>query len=207
MVSNETFTFNAGSAGQTAPSLGGGILSIFGMLNSAIGTFYAIDAQKGVLRSQESAFGHQQAISQVNARAAEDQAVGIQQAGESAVAAHSMQAEAQKSANRASQAASGIALGSGSAAEVEASADIINQIDQFNIEANVARSVAAARTQRQNVLNQGAMAGVSAENAAASRGSINQFTGVSTSLLSDATTLAREWRFAQRPTQTHRRRR
>ena len=183
---------------QEAVQNAGNILSIFGFANTAIGTYFDLQSQKIAGRSQESSFRHQQSMAEINAQIAEDRARGIQEAGQKEIGRFTMQAGAEKSRRRAGQGASGVQIGAGSAAEVQASGDILAQIDRFNIEANIARSVAAARTQGVNFQNQGRLAGAAAGNVRATTDSISPLTGLSTSLLSGAGTLAREWRFAQR---------
>lgn len=179
---------------------GGLLLSFFGAANSAVGAYFDLSSQKIAAQSQESTLRYQQSLSQVNARIADDQALDIAAAGSREVGRQTMQAGAQKSSNRASQAASGVQLGKGSAAEAIASGDIIAKIDRYNIESNIARSVAAARMQSVNIRNQGRLAGVSADNVRATAKSINPFIGLSTSLLTGVGTLAQEWRYAQRRT-------
>jgi len=188
--------FTGAPAGSWANA--GSILGIFGALNSAIGTYFDLASQKTAGKSQESSYRHQQAMAGINAQIADENARDIQAAGQREVGRYTMQAGAEKARNKVAQAASGVRLGKGSAAEVIASGDILAKIDRYNIEANIARSVAQARMQATDIRNQGLMAGASAENVRASHRSINPYTGVTTSLLSNAGTLAQEWRYAQR---------
>lgn len=179
---------------------GGMILSFFGAMNSAIGTFFDLSSQRSQLKSQALSYQHQQRMSAVQARMAEMQAIGIEHQGRQQLLAQGLQAGQEQGRRIASQGASGIAFGEGSSAEARASANILAKIDRYNIESNIARAMAAAKTQEVDIRNQGLLAGVSAQNLLASARTINPYVGLGTSLLSDVGTLAREWRYAQRRT-------
>lgn len=175
------------------------ILSLFGALNQAIGTYYDYNAQKSQFKSQASSLRHQQTLAEINARAAELDAQAILEAGETESMALTSAQGQRKATLRASRGASGVVMdGKGSAAEVEAGLDLIDQLDRFNLSGSIARQAAAARGGRVNALNQADILGASAANVLASGRSINPWVGVSTSLLSSAGTVAQEWRFAER---------
>lgn len=86
-------------------------------------------------------------VGEVNAQIAEMGAQGELQKGEHQAASLTLQAGQLKSRQRAAMAASGIDLGVGSAAEVQASTDIMKEIDKNQIEQNAIRSAWGYRTQ------------------------------------------------------------
>lgn len=108
------------------------ISQIGGGITSAIGGYYSAAAQK-------SALGF-------NAKLAELSAQGELEKGQHEAMRLTMKAGQIKSAQRASMAANGIDLGEGSAAEVQASTDIMKEIDKNTIEANAIRSAWGYRT-------------------------------------------------------------
>ena len=111
--------------------MGGSIMSIFGAVNSAIGSFYAADSQKTQLKMQAQNQRFQAQMSAINARSAESQAQQTLLAGERAVGQYTMGAGQKRASATASMAARGIQGGVGSAREVTASMDLIKEIDKF----------------------------------------------------------------------------
>jgi hypothetical protein len=95
-----------------------------------------------------------------------------------------------KSSARATMAASGGVIGEGSNKEIEATTELMKQIDILQINANTVRASENARTQSQNYKTQAAMYGVSANNASASASTINPFAAGATSFLTSATSYA-----------------
>jgi len=112
------------AAAALASKIGGGI-------TSAIGSYYSAQAQKSALK--------------FNARMADRQAESVLQQGQQEVASLTMKAGQVKGAQRAAMAANGIDLGMGSAAEVQASTDIMKTIDMNAIESNAMRSALGFR--------------------------------------------------------------
>lgn len=181
-------------AAMESPGIGmGGWLSIFGGLNSAIGSFYSAKSQQYQAKSAAMNADFQQSMANRNARAAEQQAQNIMEAGQREAARYTMQAGAAKSSAMASQAARGIQAGVGSAAELAASADIIKQSDLMTIDVNTAREAAAARMQKVNYQSQAAAAGASAANMRATGRSINPLMGAGTTLLGGAASFASQY--------------
>jgi hypothetical protein len=97
-----------------------------------------------------------------------------------------MQAGHLKARQRVGQAAGGIDLGTGSAAEVRASTDIMKEIDANTLGANAVRSAWGQRMQGTNYQNQALMARA---NAAA----ISPGAAAATSLLGSAGKVASSW--------------
>lgn len=75
-------------------------------------------------------------IARLNAQMMERQAQGVLRSAEKAIVTKTMQAGQVKSSQRAALAANGIAVGVGSAAEVQASTDIVKEIDKNQIKSN-----------------------------------------------------------------------
>lgn len=177
-------------AAATAFNTYGPWIAAFGAINSAVGSYYQAKTMQYQLESQSSAMKFQQEVSGINARQAEFQAQRILEAGERAIGVSTMRYGKAKGASRAAMAARGIQLGVGSAAEVEATTDIMKEIDSLTINANAVRQAEAARTQAANYTVQGMMQGVSADNLSMSAGTISPFGAASTSLLGSASSFA-----------------
>lgn len=150
-----------------------------GALNSAVGSYYST-------KSQVSSLGFQVAVAGINARIAELGAQSELTAAEKQVAAQTLRAGQIKGAQRAALAANGVSLGEGSAAEVQASTDIMKDIDKNTITANAVRSAWGHRTQGTNLqiealVKQGTASGIS------------PLGSVSSSLLGGAGRVASAW--------------
>lgn len=177
-------------AAATAFNTYGPWIAAFGAINSAVGSYYQAKTMQYQLESQSSSMKFQQEVSGINARQAEFQAQRILEAGERAIGVSTMRYGKAKGAGRAAMAARGIQLGVGSAAEVEATTDIMKEIDSLTINANAVRQAEAARTQAANYTVQGMMQGVSADNLSASASTISPFGAATTSLLGSASSFA-----------------
>lgn len=151
---------------------GGGIMS-------AVGGYYSASAQKASLKAQA-------AIADTNARIAELGAQSALQQGQQQVASLTLQAGQLKSRQRATMAANGIDLGIGSAAEIQASTDIMKEIDMATVEANAVRSAWGYRTQAVNYQNEALMQRATAKG-------ISPGATLASSLLGTATSVAGSW--------------
>ena len=152
---------------------------IGGGVTSAIGSYFSAATQKATLKGQA-------AIADTNARIAE---LGAQQElfrGQQQVGALTLQAGQLKSRQRAALAANGIDLGVGSAAEIQASTDIMKEIDKNTVEANATRSAFGYRTQAMNFQNE-------ALTARATASAISPGMSAVSSLLGSATSVAASW--------------
>lgn len=150
-----------------------------GAATSAVGGYYAA-------RSQKSALKHQASMAQINARIAELGAESAMEQGKQQVAALTMQAGQLKGKQRAALAANGVDLGQGSAAELQASTEIMKQIDMATARGNALRTAWGHRMQATNMRGEAAMAKASA-------GTINPFATGATSLLGGASSVASSW--------------
>lgn len=174
----------------TAFAKAGPYLAIVGAIGQMFGTYYSMKAQQYQLESQSLTLEFQKDISQINARQAEFTAQKTLEAGGRAVGAITMKYGKAKGSQRAAMAASGGVIGEGSYAAVEATNDLMKEIDVYTINANTVRAAENARTQSTNYGIQATMLGVSSKNAMTSANSIDPFAGAGTSLLGSATSIA-----------------
>ena len=125
-------------------------------------------------------------MSRINARIAELGARSAFERGQKEVASLTMQAGQLKARQRASMAANGIDLGEGNAAEIQASTDLMREIDKQTIEANAVRSAWGYRTEAANLQSSAMMK----EGSAAG---ISPFAAGASSLLTSAGQVASSW--------------
>lgn len=168
----------------------GPVISIAGAIGSIASAYYGAKAQQYQLDSQAMTLQFQKDIAGINARQAEVTAQGILRAGETEGAMTMLKYGKAKGSQRAAMAANGGVIGEGSNQEIEATNDLMKEIDALQINANTVRASENARTQGQNYKTQAAMYGVSANNLTASSQSINPFAAAGTSLLTSATSYA-----------------
>ncbi len=130
---------NAGSIG----ALGG----LFAAIGSGASAFYAAESKKSELEFQA-------AMAEINARISENQAQDIMDVANKEAGNVSMRAGKVKSAQKVSQAARGVQIGVGSAAEEIATTDLMTEIDMLTINSNAVNQAAAARMQGVGFSNQ-----------------------------------------------------
>jgi hypothetical protein len=174
------------------------LVTVLGGINSAVGSYFAAKSTQYQEKSAALNLGYQADMAAINARSAEYAAQGDLEAGKSQIFNQTLRAGQEKASATASMASRGIALGSGSAADVSASQDIIKDIDMYTINANATRAAAAARTQSTNYANQALMDRTSAVNARMSADTISPFAAMSSSLLTTASSVAQQWNQSQR---------
>jgi len=178
----------------TTPGNAFGMLGFYGSaagtLLSTVGAFYSAEATKGQLKSRALAAEFEQSIANMNARAAEEEAMAILSAGRDQIGVLTMAAGQEKATQTARAARRGVAVGSGSAAEARASTEIIKQIDMLTANANTVRAANAARRGAVNYRNQALMSGVSARNLRASRRRVNSALAAHTTLLDGGSRIA-----------------
>jgi len=150
-----------------------------GGIGSAVGAYYGA-------KSTKSALKYQAAMSALNARLSEMSAQQALFKGQQDVAASTMRYGQVKGKQRASLAANGVDVGTGSAAEAQAATDIIKDIDKDALEANAIRSAWGYRLQGTDFQNQATMAEASAS-------TINPTSAAFTSLLGSASGVAKSW--------------
>lgn len=122
------------------------VSSVSSLLTGAIGSYWSAKSAKSQVESQAR-------LSDINARIAE---LGAQQeliAGNREVGSISMQAGQLKSRQRVALSANGVDLGEGTAAELQASTDLMKEIDINTATSNAVRSAWGYRTQAVNAQN------------------------------------------------------
>lgn len=163
------------------PSMGtlGMGMQIFGIVSGAIGSFYSA-------KSSISSMNFQADMAEINSRIAEKGAQSVLLQGQQQVGALTLKAGRIKSSQRVAMAANGIDLGVGNAAEVQASTDIMKEIDKNTIEANAVRSAWGYRTQASNMQNDALMKRSTAD-------SVSPIGAGVSSLMSSAGQVATSW--------------
>lgn len=154
-------------------------MQMAGTVTSAIGAYQAASSQKSLLDAAGD-------ISEVNARLSEASARAELRAGEQRKGAVQMQTARLKGAQRAAQAANGVDLGVGSAAEVQTSTDTLGEIDANTVAYNALRSAWGYRMQGVNFKNDALMRHAQADG-------ISPALSAATSLLGGAGQLASSW--------------
>lgn len=191
----------ASSAGAAIPTSGlaeglataGPIIAAFGVVNSAIGSYYQAENQKNNLKvqAQNQRFAAQMAI--VNQRAAEFTAGQLAVMGQQQIGQYTMRAGQARASARAAMAARGIDIGAGSAGEVFESMDFVKEVDKLTMSASIVRQQEAARLQAFNIGAQALTSQLSAQNLQASAGTIYPGLALGTSLLTGAADIGSTW--------------
>ena len=166
--------FNAGQT-ATASLIGQGA----GVAMQGIGTYFSAATQKENLRAQA-------VMAEVNARIAEMGAQSALRSGQYEVGRLTLQAGQLKGRQRAALAGSGVAMGEGSAREVQASTDVMKDIDKNALLANAVSQAWGHRMQGVNYQNEAIYARANAKG-------INPLMQAGTSLLGGATQVASSW--------------
>ena len=150
-----------------------------GAVTSTIGAYSSAQSQRSTLLTQAS-------IAESNARIAEMGAQSELLQGQREVGRLTLRAGQLKSRQRVALAANGVALGEGSAAELQASTDLMKEIDRNTVEANAVNAAWGRRTQATNFRNE-------ARTARGTAGAINPLLSAGTTLLSGAGSVAQSW--------------
>lgn len=136
-----------------------------GAASNVVGTYFSAKQQKANLEYEAS-------ISEANARLAENAAQTELRRGEREMQGSRLKTAALKSSQRASIAANGIDLASGTAQNILNTTDVMGEVDALTIESNAIASAWGYRTQSSNfrsdaIVRRGAAAGISPGMAAA----------------------------------------
>lgn len=164
---------------QASAGQGGTYMMGAGMVTSAIGAWSAAKSQKIALQGQA-------AMSEMNARLAEQSAQQELAKGNDQIAQTTRRAGQIKSAQRTAMSANGIDLGEGSAAEVLATTDILKEEDVNTLHANAVRAAWGQKIQATNYQNSAMMQRAGAA-------SISPGMAATSSLLGGAGQLASSW--------------
>jgi hypothetical protein len=148
---------------------------------------------QGQYKSQALNYQYQADIARINARSAEYDAQSILEASKTQIGQYTMQAGQAKASAKTEMAGRGLVLGEGSTREVEASMDLVKDMNVLNINSNAVRQAEAQRTAATNYRNEALLDDVSAANARRSAGAISPFGMAFTSLLSSGSQVASQW--------------
>ena len=166
-------------SGAEKLSIFGAVAGVLGGINTAYGAYASA-------RSTKSALKYQAAISALNAEQAEKTAQSVLRAGEQEQSQVALRAGKVKAAQKVSQAARGVQIGVGSAAEEIATTDLMKEADMLTINANATRQAWAARMQATGYASESLMQGTSAE-------SLSPASAAFSSLLTSAAAVAPQW--------------
>lgn len=180
------FTSGALGAASLIGQVGGG-------LTSGIGSYYGAATQKINMGGQAALAEAQARIHEINARMAEQGAQSVLLQGQQQVGALTLKAGQLKSSQRTALAANGVDLGEGSAAELQASTDVMKEIDTNTLAANAVRSAWGYRTEASNHLIEAGNARAQAHIARATAKGISPGMALAGSLLGSATNVAGSW--------------
>jgi hypothetical protein len=153
------------------------IFGIGGGISSALGSYFQADSQKSSLNFQSQ-------MADINAQIANIGAENEIWKGQQEIATQTLQAGQLKSSQRAAMAANGIDLGFGSAAEVQASTDIVKNIDMTTIQSNAIRAAFGYKQQALNDTTQGALSRASADGISPGATAMNSLVGSAGSVAS-----------------------
>jgi hypothetical protein len=175
-----------GTVTSAAPSSGMSAMGYASLASSFIGVIGDSMLAKTQAKAQKSQLQFQRDMAQINARINERTAQSVLDAGQKQIGRLTMRAGQVKSSQRVAMAANGISLDQGSAVEVQATTDMIKEIDSNTIEANAVRSAWGYRTNSVNYSNEALLSDASAK-------SINPNQSASSTLLTGATGVAGNW--------------
>ncbi|MDR2219726.1 MAG: hypothetical protein LBE24_04005 [Methylobacillus sp.] len=143
---------------------------IFGGIQGAAGAYYGAASEKVNLKAQA-------AIAETNAKIAEIGAETALAQGAAQIAQQTMEAGHIKSRQRANLAAAGVDLKVGSAAETQATTDIMKEIDKNTLHANAVKNAWGYRTQAVDYRNQALMARATAKGISPSKAMFSSILG------------------------------
>lgn len=138
--------------------------AIFGQLSSAYAGFHSVQMGQIEAKSQASAQAFRGRMLAFDRRAAERQAESLLEQGQSEIANLTLAGGQRRAEIEAGNAARGIESGVGSAAEVQASERLIEQIDTYHINLASVRAANAARADAVATDNEALFARTSARN-------------------------------------------
>lgn len=161
-------------------------LGVAGGITSAFGALSAASAKKYQTKSLALNYEHQKNMALFNMRMKESQAQHIARAYNKQMQILSLKQGVAKGKARASMAARGIKMGTGSTLDAFVSSEVLAQIDRMTMNSNKVRAMSDKRLEAVGLQNQATMLGVSASNAFATASSISPFMNMSSSLLTSA---------------------
>ena len=142
----------------------GMISMIGGAVTQEIASYYQAKQAQYEAKSKASSMRFQADMADISASMAMEDAASILEAGQQQKAQLTMRAGLEMAQELTRQGARGVRIGAGSAAETQASLDLVKEIDAYNIDTNALRQSQARRMQAVNLRAQGRMGRVSAYN-------------------------------------------
>lgn len=169
------------------------LLQGIGAIGSAFSAKYQAQNQIYQLKSKALSMQFEQGVAEINRDLAEFQAEQVLLNAEKQKMFVGLKAGKAKGTTRASLAARGIALETGSPLEIMETMDLMQDMDMFTISANATQQAFNIKTQALGFGTQAASAALSSSNLLTTAGGISPFGEVTTSLLGSATNIASSW--------------
>lgn len=162
------------------------VASIGGSVMQSIGAFYSLKSQQDQLKAQALSLDFAAQVAEFNSNLIQQQAARMEEATQQQVGLSRMRYAEAKASARASAAARGVKVDSGSAAETERALELMSQIDAMTIEANGDERVSGLERSATDQRNRGLLAGVSARNVRSTASSISPAAAFFTSEVGNA---------------------
>ena len=140
------------------------ISQIGGAITQEIANYYSAKQAQYEAKSRASSMRFQADMANISASMAQEDAASILEAGQQQKAQLTMRAGLEMAQELTRQGARGIQIGAGSAAETQASLELVKEIDAYNIDSSALRQSQAKRTQAVNLRAQGLLGQTSAAN-------------------------------------------
>jgi len=140
----------------------GAITMVGGAITQMIASYYAAKQAQYEAKSKASSLRFQADMANVSASMALEDAASILEAGQQQKAQLTMRAGMEMAQELTRQGARGVRIGAGSAAETQASLELVKEIDAYNIDTNAMRQSQAKRMQAVNLRAQGLLGRTSA---------------------------------------------
>lgn len=140
------------------------ISQIGGAITQEIANYYSAKQAQYEAKSRASSMRFQADMANISASMAQEDAASILEAGQQQKAQLTMRAGLEMAQELTRQGARGIQIGAGSAAETQASLELVKEIDAYNIDSSALRRSQAQRMQAVNLRAQGLLGRASASN-------------------------------------------
>ncbi len=160
---------------------------------NVIGSFYEAKSRQYMLRSQAVAADYEGSMADLNARQAELDAQSVLRSGQERAGVRGMQLAQDLATTKVSQAAAGVNLGVGSAAEVRASEQLAARIDMMRIGVDAARGAGERRMVAADQLNRAEAARLQGRLLRRQASAINPWRSAALTLINSSGQLASAW--------------
>jgi hypothetical protein len=167
----------------------GTLLASAGAINSAIGSYYDSKSYKYQLESQASKLKHDAEMQKIQARQYEFQAMTIMESAQRQIGQQTMQAGQLKSSARATIGASGVDIGYGSTAEIQATNDLMKEIDSLTINSNAIMQQQEALKRKQALESQSDLTNLASQSLLTSASNVSPFRSALSSMLASSSNI------------------